>query len=107
MPRCHALKTWSDDFEAVAAGTKTHEARLNDRGFAVGDTLQLQEWMSNRETDCGWASPGVTGRYSGRYLEVLVTHVTQGQYGLPADLCVMSIRITAPVATSMFGARTG
>jgi ASC-1-like (ASCH) protein len=40
----HMLKTWPIYFQAVRAGEKTFELRLNDRGFAVGDRLNLREW---------------------------------------------------------------
>jgi len=91
----HELKTWPKEFEAVAAGTKTHEARWDDRGYAVGDTLVLLEWSPHRPELCSF-QPGeskLTGDYSGRRLHVEVTHVTKGEYGLPDRLAVMSIRL--------------
>jgi hypothetical protein len=76
----HNLKTHPEPFNAVCNGVKTHEVRKNDRGFKVGDILHLHEWCSD------------TGEYSGRWTGVCVTYIsTGGQYGLPDDLCVMSI----------------
>ena len=75
----HDLKTWPDDFAAIANGTKTHEARKADRDFAVGDTLRMREYDPQRAD------------YTGRVLDVTVTHLTRGQYGLPPDLVVMSM----------------
>lgn len=39
----HALKIEKQHFEAVASGKKTFEVRSNDRNFAVGDFLALNE----------------------------------------------------------------
>ncbi len=101
MPAIHDLKCWPGDFAAIEAGTKTHEARRDDRGFAVGDTLRLREWTPDDPSVCEW-TPSVNGAwsgffdkvpgvYSGRTIDRLVTHLTKGQYGLPADLAIMSI----------------
>lgn len=86
----HELKTWPEPFAAIASGNKRHELRRADRPFAVGDTLRLREWAPGLSPlDFG------TG-YSGRVLVVEVTHLTPGgAWGLPADLCVMSIDVRA------------
>jgi hypothetical protein len=89
----HDLKTWPEAFEAVMRGEKTHEARKNDRGFAVGDVLVLREWAPHNPAECDWqATAKLAGNYTGRTLMVDVTHITQGLYGLPPDLAIMSIR---------------
>jgi hypothetical protein len=44
LMQLHTLKTWPDQFTAVADGSKTFEVRYDDRGFAVGDLLRLAEW---------------------------------------------------------------
>ncbi len=76
----HDLKCHPPDFAALLAGTKTHEARRADRPFAVGDVLCLREWTP------------ATATYTGRTLDVEVTHLTAGPtYGLPPDLAVMSV----------------
>ncbi len=77
--KTHDLKTWPEPFAAILLGDKTHETRRNDRGYKVGDVLRLREWTP------------ASGQYSGRVVNVRVTHMVQGQFGLPADLCVMSI----------------
>lgn len=95
----HDLKCWPADFAAIEAGTRTHEARRDDRGFAVGDTLRLREWTPDDPEACHWtpndpagATPlGLPGKFTGRTIDRLVTHLTKGQYGLPADLAIMSI----------------
>src|SRR5688500_5918925 len=81
----HDLKTWPGPFAAVRAGLKLHEIRRADRPFAEGDMLHLREWDP------------ATEQYTGAEVRVHVTHVTAaGEWGLPPDLCVMSIAIHAP-----------
>jgi hypothetical protein len=78
----HNLKTWPEAFQAVWDGFKTCEVRKNDRDFRVSDSLWLNEWSPD------------TGTYTGRALVAVVTHVVPGgRWGLPDDLCVMSVRI--------------
>lgn len=89
----HELKTWPEPFQAVTRGEKTHEARFDDRGFAVGDVLMLREWVPKFPDACHWEGSGLPGEYTGRAIGVRVTHITKGQYGLPANLAVMSIRV--------------
>jgi hypothetical protein len=100
--RTHDLKCWPAPFAAVLSGEKKHEIRVDDRGFAVGDVLHLREWdptpikvpitaWSTVMTD-GWAG------YTARSLRVRVTHLTPGgAWGLPANLCVMSIESIEPM----------
>lgn len=106
-PKIHDLKCWPKDFDAIVRGDKTHEARRNDdRKFAVGDTLRLHEWIPDDPNACHWlgaachaSNPGetcrTTGKYTGRTVDRIVTHVTLNQYGLPAGLAVMSLRAPA------------
>ena len=84
----HELKTWPEMFQAVLAGIKTHEIRKNDRPYAVGDVLHLREWdpAALVFNDDRYEYPGET-------LDVEVTFITAGdEWGIPDDLCVMSIR---------------
>lgn len=79
--KTHELKTWPGAFDAVVAGTKKYEIRRMDRAFTVGDELWLREYD---------ASDG----YSGREVHVVVTYMSQpGAWGLPNNLCVMSIEV--------------
>lgn len=78
----HDLKCWPDQFKRIRAGQKTHEVRRADRPYAVGHVLALREWDPATET------------YSGEQLLAAVTHLTEpGTFGLPPDLCVMSIAV--------------
>lgn len=79
--RTHYLKTWPEPFRAVLAGKKTHEIRrCDDRSFAVRDDLLLQEYDPD------------TRKLTGRELLCAVSHITAPNlWGLPDNLCVMSI----------------
>ncbi len=81
----HELKTDPLVFEAVNSGAKTHEIRLNDRGFAVGDKLVLRETES-----CGaHMALGAPLVYTGRTAERTVSHIQTG-YGLASGWCILS-----------------
>lgn len=80
MRKIHELKTWPEPFREVDAGRKRYEIRVNDRGFDVNDFLWLREYNPCTDT------------YSGDSVVVEVTYMTRGgQWGLPDELCVMSI----------------
>lgn len=82
MSNVHQLKTWPQPFDAVWNNNKRHEVRVNDRDFRTGDVLHLHEY-----------DPG--SGYTGRYVEARVSHITGcGEWGLPANLCVMSLSST-------------
>lgn len=113
--RCHELKTWPEPFAAILSGEKRHEVRKNDRGFKVGDVLHLREWKARPQNfvcksclvvmtsyddfeefqHAGCGALVVEAEelgYTGRHARVRVTHLTPGgSWGLPADVCVMSI----------------
>ena len=78
--KTHELKTWPGPFQDVLDGIKTHEIRVNDRDYQAGDRLHLHEYVPDGSL------------YTGRDVTVDVTFVTPGgNWGLPANLCVMSI----------------
>lgn len=80
MSRIHVLKTWPAPFEAMRAGRKTFEYRLNDRGFEVGDRLVLQEY--NPEFD----------NLTGEALTRRVVYVLDGgKFGVPPKYCVLGV----------------
>ena len=46
----HNLKILPPYYDASAAGLKTFEIRLDDRGYKIGDILHLQEWSGTAYT---------------------------------------------------------
>jgi hypothetical protein len=80
MPvKTHYLKTWPEYFAEIADGDKTFELRKNDRDFESGDVLVLQEWSPESK------------EYTGRETTKMVGYLLQGEFGLPDDICVMSL----------------
>lgn len=59
----HVLKTWPAYFDAIVDGRKKFELRRDDRGFQVGDWLELREWDP------------VLALYTGRVARVEVTYL--------------------------------
>lgn len=83
----HELKTWPEPFRAVRHKEKKYEIRVNDRDYQVGDVLHLREWDPSLET------------YSGYGVKAVVTYMTRGgEWGLPANMCVMSIHVTTVIS---------
>ncbi|MHB8107641.1 MAG: ASCH/PUA domain-containing protein, partial [Candidatus Cryosericum sp.] len=86
--RTHQLKTWPSFFEAILSGEKTFEVRQNDRDFAVGDALVLQEWDPAVSSE--WGSKAA---YTGRTNTATVTYVLRGgEFGIERGHCVLGIR---------------
>lgn len=81
----HELKTDPAVFEAVATGAKTHEIRLNDRDYAVGDELWLRETVY---TGAEMAA-GAELLYTSRETLRTVSHIQTG-YGLQEGWCILS-----------------
>ena len=81
--RTHKLKILPSEFGPVVSGTKPFEFRKNDRDFAVGDELVLQEW-----------DPSLFGnKYTSHEQKVIVGYILHGgRYGVPEGYCVMGIR---------------
>lgn len=74
----HRIKCWPEFFDAIQRDLKRFEIRENDRGFKVGDVIDLQEWEPR------------TGRYTGRTQRVEVLYLTG--WGQPGSQVVMSIK---------------
>jgi hypothetical protein len=64
----HELKSWVGLFEPIYNGTKTHELRVLDRNYRVGDVLKLREYRpEDRE-------------YTGRECYVEITYITSSKH---------------------------
>ncbi|MGT3164305.1 DUF3850 domain-containing protein [Yersinia enterocolitica] len=68
--RVHDLKIYPEYFLAVCTGDKRAELRKNDRDYHNGDVLHLCEFSK-------------TTGYTGKYINVVVTHVTDISDWLP------------------------
>lgn len=76
----HDLKTWPVYFRALLDGTKTFELRINDRNFALGDTLHCREYEP------------VRGEYTDRSCCFKITYVLNGgQMGLLPTWVIMGL----------------
>jgi len=85
MMKTHYLKVWTKQFDAVRRGAKTHEVRKGDKDYRAGDIIILREFDPNERV------------YTGKCIEVQITFTTRGgTFGIPADICVMSIRRINP-----------
>jgi len=87
----HELKCWPEFFQAMLSGSKTFEARRNDRNFKVGDNLVLKERTPADSIHSN------EGEYSGREITALVTYILHGseanrKTGIGEGYCVMSIQ---------------
>lgn len=72
----HLLKTAPSPWMAVGAGIKTAEFRRNDRGFEVGDTLDLRCITED-----------------GRSIVKVITHIIHGpQFGIPEGFAMLSFK---------------
>jgi hypothetical protein len=79
-PRTHRLKTWPGPFRDVRSNAKTFEFRYDDRGFELGDVLELAEWDPS------------SGHYTGEEEKRSVTYILHGgRFGIPPGHCVMGI----------------
>lgn len=80
--KIHDIKAQPKSFQDLWDDLKTHEVRINDRGYEAGDLLLIREI----------ASPG-SPVFTGRIIVAFVTNLTSGgSFGLPANLCVMSVK---------------
>ncbi len=87
----HDLKTWPAPFLDIASGLKTFEYRKDDRGFEVGNTLHLREYVPERD-ERKQGGNWVAGYYTGAHCYRVVTHILRGPgFGIPEGYCIMSI----------------
>lgn len=73
----HDLKIKPEYFSEVVKGIKTFEVRKNDRGFKVGDKINLREINNSCE-------------YTGRHLVGTITYITD--YAQKDDYVVFAFK---------------
>ena len=78
----HLLKIIPQFYTEVSTGNKTFEIRKNDRGYQVGDTLLLCEWLPEHEI------------FTGNSIRKEVIYILHGHSfeGLDEHYVVMAIR---------------
>ncbi len=78
--KIHKLKTWPEYFDQVQKGIKTFEIRRDDRGFEIGDQLELMEYDQELNT------------FTGAVCKRRITCIIQGgQFGLNKGFVAMGI----------------
>lgn len=75
--KVHQIKLAAMFFDDVASGRKSFEIRKNDRGYKVGDILEMMEFKSGKETE--------------RMVRVKVTYMIEEYTGIEEGYCVMGI----------------
>lgn len=92
----HYLKTHPEYFNALIEENplrrKTFEARVNDRNYAVGDILILEEYIP---FECSIIIPGsltpVHGEYTGRRTIRIVTYILEKQPFVTPEYIIMGL----------------
>lgn len=80
------LKVDPHQLADVFAGTKTHEVRVFERNYQVGSILTLTGYDRSNQV------------YTGQQATVEITNITApGNYGLPSNVGVMSIKLLSKV----------
>jgi hypothetical protein len=78
-PIVHTVKSWTYLYEANTSGRKTHDIRVMDRDYQVGDFLLMQEYH--------WGNQS----YTGRQALFEISYITSAKVGVPnAPACAFS-----------------
>mgnify|MGYP002566296071 CR=1 FL=1 len=77
--RVHYIKCEKEFFSDVVGGYKSFEIRKNDRGYKVGDTLEMLEFKDGKNT--------------GRMIRAEVTYLLEGYTGLEDGYCILGISV--------------
>jgi Domain of unknown function (DUF3850) len=96
--KTHELKCWPRFFVPLYRGEKTFEFRKDDRGFEVGDVLDLREWEPDGATS--WIGRddilerlAPAGGYTGANIRCVVTYILRApDAGVPDGYVVMSLQ---------------
>lgn len=87
--KIHELKSWVGLFEPIWDGSKTHDIRVMDRDYKVGDKCILHEYYPLEK------------RYTGRMALVEITYITSAKHqacaispvALHPDCACLSIKL--------------
>lgn len=79
IPVVHELKTVDPYFSLVAAGHKGFEVRRDDRAYAVGDILNLRQYIAKEDAYTGFSvRASVTSLLRGPAFGIEASHVVLG-----------------------------
>ncbi|MFN3436064.1 MAG: DUF3850 domain-containing protein [Acidovorax sp.] len=88
--KTHIVKSWPKFFIPIASGERTHELRRDDRGYCVGDYLDLKEFEP------------ISGDFTGRSCLVKITSLTSAiepcavsEEALNIEFCILSVKRVA------------
>lgn len=84
----HELKSWPDSFKNIWDGLKTYDVRKDDRVFIIGDKAKFREFQPHDPLHL--EIEGYTGR---ELIADIVYKTPGGNWGLPAGLCVIGLRV--------------
>lgn len=77
--KIHSIRLAANSFNDVASGKKPFELCKNDRGYKVGDTLEMLEFKDGKNT--------------GRMIRAEVTYLLEGYTGLEDGYCILGISV--------------
>lgn len=76
----HAVKAYPEYYESLAIGDKTFEVRKNDRPYAVGDILAVNEFIPEEQEDGKETDLFAPFRKIARLFEGAVPRKVEGGY---------------------------
>ena len=77
--KVHSIKIAPMYYHDIVTGRKTFELRKNDRGYRVGDFLELMEFKA--------------GKTTGRVTYAIITYMLESYTGLKDGYCILGIMI--------------
>jgi hypothetical protein len=93
QPQVHHVKSWIHLFQEFVRGNKTHDLRILDRDYQIGDTIVLHEYDKQLE------------KYTGRGAIADITYITSSKHvacafspqALIDNFCILSIQYNAGI----------
>lgn len=77
--KVHQIRLGESFFDDACSNVKSFELRKNDRGYKVGDILEMMEFADGRNT--------------GRMVRKLVTYILEDYTGLEDGYCIMATKL--------------